>query len=103
MPDDLKKFHLDDTEYETRLSRKFERRKHWIAPDPRIMAASIPGVVTILSVHPGQKVKRGDPILILEAMKMKNPVVAPRAGTIHSVRVTPGQMVAKGAPMVEFE
>jgi biotin carboxyl carrier protein len=103
MADDLKKFHLDDTEYETRLSRMFERRKHWIAPDPRIMAALIPGVVTTLSVHPGQKVRRGDPILILEAMKMKNPVVALRAGTIHSVRVSPGQMVTKGEPMVEFE
>ena len=81
----------------------FERRKHWIAPDPRIMSALIPGVVTTLSVQPGQKVRRGDPILILEAMKMKNPVVALREGTIHSVRVSPGQMVTKGEPMVEFE
>jgi biotin carboxyl carrier protein len=85
------------------LSRMFKRRKHWIAPDPRIMAAAIPGVVTVLSVCPGQKVKRGDPILILEAMKMKNPVVALREGTVRSVRVSPGQMVAKGEPMVEFE
>ncbi len=101
--DDLKKFYLDDTEYETLLSRSFERRKHWIAPDPRIMSAAIPGIVTTLSVRPGQKVKRGDPILILEAMKMKNPVIAPHAGTIHSVRVSPGQMVTKGEPMIEFE
>jgi biotin carboxyl carrier protein len=101
--DDLKKFQLDDTEYETRLSRKFVHRKHWIAPDTRTMAAAIPGVVTTVSVHPGQKVKRGDPVLILDAMKMKNPVVASRDGVIRSVRVSPGQMVTKGEPMVEFE
>jgi biotin carboxyl carrier protein len=103
MSDELKKFYLDDTEYETRLSRTFERRKHWIAPDPRVLTAEIPGVVTTISIRPGQKVKRGDPILILEAMKMKNPVTAPREGTIHSVPVTPGQMVAKGAALIEFE
>lgn len=103
MSDDLKTFHLDDTEYATRLSRMFERRKHWIAPDPRVMSAAIPGVVTTVTVHAGQKVKRGDPLLILEAMKMKNPVTAPRTGTIHSVSVSPGQMVAKGATLVEFE
>ena len=34
---------------------------------------------------------------------MKNPVIALREGTIHSVRVSPGQMVSKGEPMVEFE
>lgn len=101
--DDLKKFNLDDTEYETRLSRKFERRKHWIAPDTRSMTAAIPGVVTTVTVCAGAKVKRGDPILILDAMKMKNPVVALRDGTIRSVRVSPGQMVTKGEPMVEFE
>ncbi len=101
--DELKKFYLDDAEYETQLSRSFERRKHWIAPDPRVMKAAIPGVVTTLTVQPGQQVRRGDPLLILEAMKMKNPVTAPHAGKIHSVRVSPGQMVTKGEPMIEFE
>jgi pyruvate carboxylase len=101
--DDLKKFTLDDTDYQTRLSRKFERRRHWIAPDPRIVGAEIPGVIAAVTAQPGQSVQRGDPLLILEAMKMKNRILAPRDGKIRSVRVTVGQMVTKGEPMVEFE
>jgi len=101
--DDLKKFNLDDTEYETRLSYKFLRRKPYVPENPRLVQAEIPGVIQALLVKPGQKVKRGETLVVLEAMKMKNPIVAPRDGIVRAVVVSPGQMVAKGQLMVEFE
>lgn len=101
--DDLKKFNLDDTVYETRLPRKFERRKAWLPPNPKRVQAQIPGVVHTVAVRPGQKVRRGEAVLVLEAMKMRNDITAPLDGIVRSVLVRPGEMVTKGQLLVEFE
>ena len=45
---------------------------------------------------PGQQVAEGEPLLILEAMKMENELRAPRAGVIHDVRVEPRMLVTLG-------
>jgi biotin carboxyl carrier protein len=101
--DDLKKFSLDDSVYETRLSRKFERRTPWMPRNPKLMQAQIPGVIQAVTVRPGQKVRRGEPLLVLEAMKMRNSLTSPLEGTVRSVPVRIGQMVMKGQLLVEFE
>ena len=59
--------------------------------------APMPGLVKEISVSGGQEVKEGDRILILEAMKMEIPVVAPQAGTVASVDVSVGDAVEAGA------
>ncbi len=89
--------------YETRYTTKFERRTAYIAPDPRLVRCVIPGVILTVSVRKGMRVNPGDPLLVLEAMKMQNEVVAGRPGTIRAVRVSPGDTVAKGGTLVEFE
>jgi len=101
--DDLKKFTLDDTEYETRLSRKYERRRAWMAANPKLVHAQIPGVIYEIQAKPGQKVRRGDPLLVLEAMKMRNAILAPGEAIVRVIPVRPGQMVMKGQLLVEFE
>ncbi len=101
--DDLKKFILDDTEYETRLSRKYELRKPWMPANPNLLNAQIPGVIRHVHAHPGQSVKRGDPLVVLEAMKMRNTIVSPIEAKVRAVVVQPGQMVMKGQLLVEFE
>jgi biotin carboxyl carrier protein len=68
-----------------------------------MMLAYIPGIIRKIHVTPGQKVKWGDQVLILEAMKMKNDVTAPLDGTIKSVHVKVGTMVAKNQLLIEFE
>ncbi len=100
---DLKKFVLDDTTYETRLSRKFERRKPWTPQNPRLLHAQIPGIIHSVACRAGQKVRRGDPLLVLEAMKMRNAIASPLEATVRAVLVQPGQMVTKGQLMLEFE
>jgi len=102
-PKALKRFVIDDTEYHTRFTPKFERRKAYIPPDPKLVLAYIPGVILSINAQTGQTVKWGDSLLILEAMKMKNDVTSPRDGRIKRVFVQKGQMVGKNQRLVEFE
>ena len=60
------------------------------------VTASVPGKVFKVEASVGQAVKAGDPIIILEAMKMEIPVVAPQDGTVASIDVTAGQAVESG-------
>ena len=58
--------------------------------------APMPGKILGVKANAGQAVKKGDVILILEAMKMENEVVAPQDGTVASVNVAVGDMVESG-------
>jgi len=58
--------------------------------------AHITGVVFQIAAPVGSKVAAGEPILILESMKMEIPVEAPRAGVVRELRVTEGETVQEG-------
>ena len=76
-----------------------------VAPPPSgdgRIKAPIPGLITRVMVETGQMVKIGQPLLILEAMKMENEIRAPCAGVIQQVSVTPGQSVALDVLLVEI-
>jgi pyruvate carboxylase len=60
---------------------------------PGQIGAPIPGVVSTVAVELNQKLKKGDRLLVMEAMKMQSTVYAPVAGTVTQVLVTPGQQV----------
>ncbi len=60
------------------------------------VSASVPGKVFKVEASVGQTVKSGDPIIILEAMKMEIPVVAPEDGTVASIDVSVGDAVESG-------
>ncbi|SFR99138.1 biotin/lipoyl-containing protein [Anaeromicropila populeti] len=64
--------------------------------------APMPGKILGVKVNPGQAVKRGDVVVILEAMKMENEVVAPQDGTVASVNVAVGDMVESGDVLATF-
>lgn len=67
-----------------------------------IVKAPMPGLVLNLLVEPGQKVQKGDPLLILEAMKMENVLKAAGEGEVKSIRVKQGEAVDKGQVLVEM-
>ena len=56
--------------------------------------AHITGVVFQVTTKPGDAVAAGDPVIVLESMKMEIPVEAPRAGTVREIRVAEGQTVS---------
>jgi len=67
------------------------------------LTAPMPGKVVALLGQPGQKVEKGAPLLILEAMKMEHTITAPAAGTVKAFCYAAGEQVADGAALVEFE
>jgi biotin carboxyl carrier protein len=95
--------YVDGTTYETRLTRKYHQRRRFQPRSAKRVQAVIPGSVEQVYVRAGQVVKRGDILLVLEAMKMRNPVLAPRSGRVKQVWIEPGQLVAKGDLLVEFQ
>ena len=64
--------------------------------------APMPGVIIEVKVKAGDKVERGTPIVVLDAMKMHNVIGANRAGTIAEVYVSEGQSVNHGDALVKF-
>jgi glutaconyl-CoA decarboxylase len=78
------------------------------APAPRQPAGGgsvtspLPGKVLSVRAQVGQKVKRGDLLLVIEAMKMENEIFAAAAGTVRKVHVTAGQNVETGDLLAEF-
>ncbi len=72
-----------------------------LSGDGRVKAP-IPGLIARVFVEPGSVVQAGQPLLVLEAMKMENEVRAPRAGTVQQVNVHPGQSVNLNEVMIEI-
>ena len=65
--------------------------------------APLPGTILEVTVKPGDKVTRGQGVVILEAMKMENVIDTDIAGVVKRIFVEPGQVVAAGTPLVELE
>ena len=63
------------------------------------ITAPMPGTILKVNVANGQAVKKGDVLMILEAMKMENEIMAPADGTVSSVNVNVGASVEAGATL----
>ena len=99
----LDSFVLDDTQYQTKISKRFKNRVPYHPKDPRKIHAFIPGNIVQIYVKVGQQVKRGDHLVVLEAMKMKNELTSPIDGKVRSVNVSEGQTVIKNQLLIELE
>jgi biotin carboxyl carrier protein len=85
---------VDGAKYRTNLTDKYKNREKYKENDPSEIKAFIPGTIAEIQIKNGRKVKEGDTILILEAMKMMNTVLAPMDG-ILKLNVKEGEVVAK--------
>ena len=101
--DDLETFRVYIAEYKTKLTDKFRARKKWTPPNRQHVLAVIPGTVLEVKVKAGQKVKAGETLLILEAMKMANKIVMPYDGIIKAINVVNGEVVKKNHVMIEIK
>jgi acetyl-CoA carboxylase biotin carboxyl carrier protein len=70
---------------------------------PEAIEAHITGVVFQIAAKPGDRVAAGDPVIVLESMKMEIPVEAPRAGVVKEIRVEEGQTVQEGEVVALLE
>ena len=67
------------------------------------LLAPMPGTVVRVAVQKGDEVAAGDPVLVLEAMKMQHTVAAPHAGTVTQLNLKPGVQVAAGEVLAVVE
>lgn len=98
---DLDNLVIQGAMYKTTLTPKFKHRKFWKTPNPNLVYSFIPGTILDVLVKPGQKVKEGETLVKLEAMKMRNCIVMPFDGEINKVNVQPGDLVSKKEPIIE--
>ena len=70
---------------------------------PEAVKAHITGVVFQIPTKPGDAVGAGDPVIVLESMKLEIPVEAPRAGVVKEITVTEGQTVQEGDTVAMLE
>ena len=71
-----------------------------VTGDGECVAAPMPGSILKVNVTAGQAINAGDPLVVLEAMKMENEIMAPKSGTVTQVLVERGSTVETGAPLV---
>lgn len=100
---DMESLEIGSALYSTRLTAKFKNRANWQRPDEKRVEAFIPGTIQRIIVKEGQEVVAGTPLLILEAMKMRNEVLSPLNGVIRKIHVKEGEMVRKSKLLIEID
>lgn len=94
---------IDNVKYKTKLTNKYLSRKPYEPVDPKIVTAVIPGTIRKVSIKNGSKVKKGDIVLELEAMKMVNNIRADMDGVIYKVLVKTGELVSRKQILFQFK
>jgi biotin carboxyl carrier protein len=100
---ELHEFNYDGLVVQTAFTRKFENRKPYVPNDPKKLTAFIPGTIVKVFVKDKDKVKKGESLLSLQAMKMNNLIIAPFDGVVKKVYVKQGEVVVKNYLLVEMK
>ena len=87
---------------DARLRRAGRSQEAVIEAGEADVTSPMPGLVVAVLVEPGQEVRTGEGLLILEAMKMENEIRAPRNGIIQELNVSPGQRVSQEEVLVRI-
>lgn len=91
--------YLKGVPYDVEISKMASTRYRPPEPESTVtgdVRASLPGQIISIHVKEGDRVEAGEPIVILDAMKMENEISAPKAGVVRTVAVQSGQILAKG-------
>jgi len=99
---------INNRQYTVHLKDKFDLlleklgMNHAAGSKVNSIKAPMPGLIIDLKVKEGDEVKQGDPLLILEAMKMENILKSPGDGVVKSIKIKKGDSVEKGHVLIEF-
>lgn len=102
-------FKINGSKFSVKIADHYERLVQQLGLNiggsqrTNIVKAPMPGLVLKVMVEPGQSVKKGDPLLILEAMKMENVIKSAGDGRINTVAAQKGAAVEKGQILLEIE
>ena len=84
-----------------------ELSRHMIEKVPpdlsRFLICPMPGLLTAVHAQAGDKVEAGQPLAVVEAMKMENILRSPKAGVVAKLNAQPGDSLAVDAVILEFE
>lgn len=100
---------INGTQYTVHVADHFERLVQQLGfstggqQKMNTVKAPMPGLVLSILVTPGQTVQKGDPLLLLEAMKMENVIKAAGDGQVKAIAVEKGAAVEKGQLLLEME
>jgi biotin carboxyl carrier protein len=86
--------------YEIEVQAEGQKRRTGVSHGS--LSAPMPAAVVRVDARPGDVVRRGDILVILEAMKMELPVRAPADGTVTAVHCKPGDLVLPGVALIEI-
>lgn len=91
--------------YEVELASSWPRRAgaDGAKTNEHSLKSSMPGTILSVKVKKGEEVQAGQPLVVMESMKMELTLEAPRAGRVARVLVHPGKMVELGATLLELE
>jgi acetyl/propionyl-CoA carboxylase alpha subunit len=96
--------HLDGRTYSLRYRHPLDRLAAQLhGATDRQVQAPMPGSLVAIHVKPGDAVKRGQALLVMESMKMETTLVAPRDGVVEAVHFSPAQSFDRDAVLVTFE
>lgn len=87
---------------EIKAERKDSKIKKTVASKGFSVKSPLPGSIIKIMVKEGDTVKKGDPLLIMEAMKMENQVLSEKEGTITSIKVNVGDAVLQNDVLIEM-
>ncbi len=100
---EMKSLIIQGAIYKTTYTRKFEERVKWETPNKNLIYSFIPGTIIDIYIKPGDKLKEGETLLLLEAMKMQNQVRMPFDGVIKKIYVKKDEVIPNRYLMMEIE
>lgn len=102
-PEEYVDFVVTARKYKTLLTEKYKNRPIWHKPSAGDVISHLPGTIIKILVAEGEAVEAGQLLLIHEAMKMQNRVVAPVSGVVAELNVSEGDKITKNHLMVKIE
>jgi biotin carboxyl carrier protein len=100
---EYKELIIQGTIYKTTFTKKFENRVNYEPPNENLIFSFIPGTVIDIFVTPKEKVKEGETLLLLEAMKMQNQIRMPFDGQIVKIHVKKDEVIPNRHLMIEIK
>lgn len=100
---ELKDLIIQGAVYKTTYTKKFENRVNYETPNENLIYSFIPGTIIDIFVKTKQKVKEGETLLLLEAMKMENQIRMPFDGEIVKIHIKTGETIPNRHLILEIK